>query len=103
MSGYHLARQDPVVALRLWFELEDTLLENSSLDERWRVYVAEFRLLLDTFTDDLLPSHRRTLCLDNITRPLAELKRLASQDDRHSELQRLMHELRVVSHFFCPA
>ena len=121
MNGYHeCSRREPALdllrekvrharepdnpqLLRLWFELEDAALENGSRDERWQVHVAEFRLLLETFADDLLPRHWRTLCLDNITRPLAELSRLAGQDDRQSELRQLMQELRVVSRFFCPA
>lgn len=113
------SRRDPAVALlrekvryahepdnpqllRRWFELEDATF-GTGVSDRWRLHVAQFRLLLDVFADDVLPAHWRTLCLDNIARPLAELSRLADDSERHRELQQLMRELRVVSHFFCPA
>lgn len=89
--------------LHLWFDMETATLENEDVGERWQLCIAEFRLLLDAFADDIIPTHWRRLCLDHIHRPLSELNRLATNTHQQLELKRLLQELRITSHFFDPA
>ncbi len=85
--------------LPLWLAMEDSLncCDNSA---NWQLYHAEYRLLLDALSDDLLPVHWRSWCLDNIYKPLMSLQRIAISEEQSQQLNRLFYELRVVSHFF---
>ncbi|WLQ13044.1 hypothetical protein O5O45_25270 [Hahella aquimaris] len=85
--------------LSLWLSMEETLAP-ACATSRWRLYAAEFRLLLDTLADDLIPNHWRTLCMDQIYRPLAALSRIADGEPRRRQLNELLYELRTTSHFF---
>lgn len=95
---YGLEPDNPQL-LALWFDMEQTQTIDNE-DEQWLLHIAEFRLLLDTFADSIVPHHWRNLCLDHIYRPLSELGRLAKDAHQKSELNSLMHELRVISQFF---
>jgi len=72
--------------LLFWLMAEQTLFTSSDIntddDERWQMYQAQFRLLLDVICDNLLPEHWRQLCLDNIYRPLIDLNRISQCETR---------------------
>ena len=82
-----------------WFSMEASMIGTCE-QAAWSLYVAEYRLLLDTLSDEMLESHWRLWCLDNIYKPLTALSRLVDGDAQKQELGRLFHELRVTSHFF---
>lgn len=42
-----------------------------------RIYRYQFKLLMETICDDLIPSHWRRTCLDNIYKPLHGFQRVA--------------------------
>ncbi|BDY05983.1 hypothetical protein [Ferrimonas sp. YFM] len=67
-----------------------------------RHYEGQFRLLLDTALDELLPSHWREACLNQIYRPLFQLKRLASSEKERLHVQALQRELTITTRFFQP-
>ncbi len=71
-----------------------------SKEEAWLLYMAEYRLLLDTLSDDMLEGHWRIWCLDNIYKPLSALTRLVDTDVQQQQLNHLFYELRVTSQFF---
>ncbi len=85
--------------LSLWFSMEDSVMNDNSL-ECWKLYCAQFKLLIDTLSDDLLPQHWRMNCLNNIYKPLCSLQRIAISSDQLKHLNQLYYELRVVSNFF---
>lgn len=62
-------------------------------------YESQFRLLLETIADDLIPSHWRCTCLDHIYKPLFELKQLADSEEADLYVQSLCHELFAISHY----
>ena len=61
--------------------------------------ISQFRLLIDTIADELLPSHWRRLCLDNIYRPLHTLHRIADCPNSKQQVLTLTNELRIISHY----
>ena len=58
--------------------------------------------LLDTFTDTMNPDHWRATCLDHIVRPLCSLQRIVKRPQQQTELQKLMSEINLLSHYFSP-
>ncbi len=72
----------------------DTLKENRAHQ------LTQFRLLMDTITDDYLPPHWRCQCLDYIYRPLHELQKLADCKASKDQILILKNELRIMSHYF---
>ena len=58
-------------------------------------YESQFRLLLDTIVDELVPSHWRRVCLDNIYIPLTSLQRISDNDKSQRHIRQLMAELNV--------
>lgn len=63
-------------------------------------YERQFRLLLDTVADELIPSHWRCCCLDNINKPLGQLARLfANNQDGQAYLCKLKYELNMTCHY----
>jgi hypothetical protein len=59
------------------------------------VLIAEstFRLLIDTAHDTALPSHWRSLCLDQAWRPLRDLQALAHSPLQRQRWQAFAHQL----------
>ena len=62
-----------------WLEL-DCCRETDPSAQRAH-FERQFRLLLDAIADELLPSHWRRSCLDNVNRPLIELEKLSSSSE----------------------
>lgn len=85
----------------IWFSMEEAT-TSTCKQAAWSLYVAEYRLLLDTLSDDMLAGHWRLWCLDNIYKPLSALSRLVGSDEQKQELEKLFYELRVTSQFFKP-
>ncbi|MCJ8298400.1 MAG: hypothetical protein MJK13_05600 [Pseudomonadales bacterium] len=69
--------------IALWLSMEEVEF-NDQHELRWPLYLAQYKLLLDTFADDLIVKHWRITCLNNICKPLSHLQ----------------HELRVTSLYF---
>jgi len=91
--------------LSFWLMAEQTLFTGSDIntdddDERWQMYQAQFRLLLDVICDNLLPEHWRQLCLDNIYRPLTDLNRISQCETSKKRLRGLWLELNITSQYF---
>lgn len=87
--------------LSYWFQLETTLAEKNFIttDSRRELFENQFALLLDALADELVPRQWRCLCLDNIYRPLGELKRLI-RDPRQADRHRaLLAELATTSRY----
>jgi len=90
---------DNPALMSLWLDSEQQQLAELDTALRWQGYRAQFRLLLETYADELLPSHWRVLALDSLYRPLAELKRMGA-GDRACEYRQLLAELHITSHYF---
>ncbi|MDP7593186.1 MAG: hypothetical protein QF552_10935 [Litorilituus sp.] len=58
-------------------------------------YEAQFRLLLETIVDEIVPTHWRRLCLDNIYKPITSLQRIADTEQSKQHIRYLMNELSV--------
>ncbi|WP_162628747.1 MULTISPECIES: hypothetical protein [Marinobacter] len=99
----HGLEPDNPALVMMWLDFEDNQCAGSPCDQQWRCYRDAVDLLLETFTDELNPSHWRVFCLDQLVRPLCCLQRLAGSDERHEELQGLLQEISTLSHFFCPS
>jgi hypothetical protein len=70
-----------------------------NINERRQHLEWQFRLLLDTVMDELIPSHWWCNCLDNIYYPLSSLKKLASDKPSEHYIQQLIHEISVTSNY----
>ncbi len=62
-------------------------------------YESQFNLLLEAVVDELVPSHWRCICLDNIYRPLQFLKQISDNKQSEIQIQHLTRELVVQSHY----
>lgn len=60
----------------------------------------QFLLLMEVVSDDLLPGHWRTQCLDAVYQPLSCLRALADSPQRQHRVRYLEHTLRMCSHYF---
>ncbi|PID43442.1 MAG: hypothetical protein CSB48_05080 [Proteobacteria bacterium] len=98
----HAREPDNPTLLMTWLNLEESECLTCSRDQQWQRHVSSVELLLDTFTDELNPAHWRTLCLNNLARPLGCLQRLARNDRQNRELRHLLREVSTLSHYFCP-
>ncbi|MGB1239151.1 MAG: hypothetical protein ACPG4U_13120 [Pseudomonadales bacterium] len=95
----HGSEADNPSLIAMWLSMEELeFARHRGL--RWALYCAQFRLLLDAFADDLVASHWRALCLDNIYRPLCSLQRQAFCEGRKAHIMRLQYELRITSQYF---
>ena len=66
-------------------------------------YERQFRLLLETVADELLPGHWRCCCLDNIHKPLSKLAGLfKDRPDEQAYLGKLRYELNMTCHYVLP-
>ena len=77
--------------IEFWLEL-DTPPASANTDPREH-YESQFRLLLDTVMDELVPKHWRLQCLDNIYKPLLSFKRNSHGPDSQQILNNLFREL----------
>jgi len=96
---YGLEEDNPGL-LSLWLSMEDSALSNNNPHDNWQSYCAQFNLLIDVLSDDLIPKHWRANCLNTIYNPLCSLQRNAINPQRLQQLNKLYVELRVVSNFF---
>lgn len=85
----------------LWLMQESDLCPSptQSISAHRQHYEAQFRLLLETIVDELVPSHWRRLCLDHIYQPLGSLKRIANDEQSEQQVRNLMQELTVSSRY----
>lgn len=94
---YATEEDNPGLVL-LWLSAEETSL-NNDIDAARALFQAQYQLLLDTLADDLIPSHWRLWCLDNIYRPLQGLSRLAGTAKQQAHLRSLLVELRLTTQY----
>ena len=92
---------DNPTLIPLWLNQESVLCPNihEPIELHRDHYEKQFRLLLETIVDELVPSHWRQLCLNHIYQPLGALKRIADDKQSEQDLQRLVHELSITSHY----
>ena len=95
---YALEEDNPAL-VTLWLSMEDSI-KSAEASSCWQLYCAQYQLLIDTLSDDLLPTHWRVCALDNIYRPLCSLQRIATSQKQCQHLNKLYYELRVTSNFF---
>ncbi len=95
---YALEEDNPSLVM-LWLSMEESV-RHMDPNANWQLYCAQFKLLIDTLSDDLLPKHWRICALDNIYKPLSSLQRIAKNPDQQKHLNKLYYELRVISNFF---
>lgn len=79
--------------------LSQTPCSQSPLDQQWQHFEDQFNLLMDTISDELLPSHWRCSCLDQIHQPLRSLSRLSSEPHAKDRVRLLLWELSVTTQF----
>lgn len=73
--------------------------QNCTRTQQYQHYEQQFRLLLETLEDELLPKNWRCSCLDQIYKPLAHLRQLCDTTYCSAQLNRLIWELRISSHY----
>lgn len=84
----------------LWrMQEEAVLIGTADTEARRGVFEGQFRLLLDTVMDELVPRHWRCQCLDHIHTPLGSLHRLADDDASRRHVRQLLWELSVSSRY----
>ena len=80
--------------ISLWLtkegDLQQTLADKSELR---LLFENQFRLLLETIVDDLVPNFWRRTCLDYVYRPLTSLKGISDSEQSVSHLRQLTYEL----------
>jgi hypothetical protein len=91
---------DNPLLISLWLNQENLFQQKfENINEHRQHIERQFRLLLDTVVDELVPSHWRCTCLDNIYYPLSSLKKLASDKASEQHIQQLINELSVTSNY----
>jgi hypothetical protein len=91
---------DNPLLISLWLNQENLFQQElENISQRRQHLEQQFRLLLDTIMDELIPSHWWCTCLDNIYYPLSSLKKLASDKQSEQHIQQLINELSVTSNF----
>lgn len=87
---------DNPALIALWLANEcnvDTT--NKNYRELSKIYEQQFRLLLETVIDELVPAYWRRTCLDYIYKPLSSLQRIAINDEGQALVRKLNYELMV--------
>jgi hypothetical protein len=91
---------DNPLLISIWLDQEKLFLQElEDIGHRRQYLEQQFRLLLDTIMDELIPSHWRCICLNNIYYPLSSLKKLASDKQSERHIQQLINELSVTSNY----
>lgn len=80
-------------------EEEPSERSSSKLDQR-DISLTQFQLLLDTMTDEKVPTHWRQQCLEHIYKPLFRLQHLADGESALQQIQSLFYQLSIKSHAF---
>ena len=88
---------DNPVLIHLWLSCQQT--ENLPIDTLRVKHTAQFRLLLETVLDELVPAHWRRTCLDNIYLPLSALKKLSNSESSEQQLRDLFNELAISTRY----
>ncbi|REL25732.1 hypothetical protein DXX93_03630 [Thalassotalea euphylliae] len=88
---------DNPVLIHLWLSCQQT--ENLSLDKLRAKHTAQFKLLLEAVLDELVPTHWRRTCLDNIYLPLSALKKLSNNEASEQHLRDLFNELAISTRY----
>lgn len=87
---------DNPTLISLWLAMEEQhqsdITFNCSLQSQ---YESQFYLLLETIVDELIPTHWRRICLDNIYKPLGSLQRITNDEQSKQHLSQLFDELSV--------
>tara|TARA_Y100000034_G_C6631509_1_gene275713 strand:- start:6 stop:365 length:360 start_codon:yes stop_codon:yes gene_type:complete len=87
---------DNPALIALWLANEcDVNSTNKDYRELSKMYEQQFRLLLETIIDELVPAYWRRTCLDYIYRPLSSLQRIAITDEGQALVRKLNYELTV--------
>ena len=90
-------RPDILYQYLLDCEADAMTLENSIAKDLFRQLVD---LFLEVICDACVPYHWRCLCLDNIYRPMACLRKRAGTPIERLELSRKTHEINVLAGYF---
>ena len=90
-------RPDILYQYLLDCEADAMALENSVAKDLFRQLVD---LLVEVICDVCVPYHWRCLCLDNIYRPMACLRKRAGTPIERLELSRKTHEINVLAGYF---
>lgn len=88
---------DNPALIHLWLSCQQT--QNQSIDKLRASHTAQFRLLLETVLDELVPAHWRRICLDNIYLPLSTLKKLSNNESSEQHLRSLFNELAISTRY----
>lgn len=97
----HGTEPDNPELVNLWLLMEEEAVRDCH-KVRWAMYQRQFDLLLESISDELNSLSWRHWCLDNINRPLINLKRLVSTHKEQQEFRRLCEVLRVTSEYAFP-
>lgn len=84
--------------INYWLEV-DQCKTGATFEQKRDHHERQFRLLLDTIADELLPGHWRCCCLDNIYRPLLELENLSSHPAYRRYTSKLRYELNMTCNY----
>lgn len=98
---YGMEPNNPAL-LSIWLTFEEGRCQDLSPEKQWCTYIDMVQFLLETFADTMNPDHWRVTCLDHIVRPLCCLNRIVKRPQQQSELQTLLSEINVLSHYFSP-
>ncbi len=90
----HATEPDNPALIRQWLEL-DSCPSYFQLEDQRAHFEQQFRLLLETIADELLPGNWRRACLDQIHKPLTALAELAFCQPSVQHLNVLYDELRL--------
>ncbi|MEH6580106.1 MAG: hypothetical protein V7731_23880 [Amphritea sp.] len=90
----HATEPDNPALISQWLSL-DSCPSYLRIDEQRVHYEQQFRLLLETIADELLPGTWRRACLDQIHKPLTALAEIAFCHDSIQRLNVLHNELRL--------
>jgi len=87
--------------LERYLTLSDARAANqSSIAVQHTIHMRAYRTLLNTLCDTYVSEHWRSLCLDQIHKPLFAIERLARTQTDKARVRQLYNELSTLSHYF---
>ena len=86
---------DNPMLISLWLTATSANPANASRRQLRAKFEAQFRLLLETIVDELVPAHWRMTCLDHVYRPLSSLQRISDCAQSEQQIRCLLIELSV--------